>query len=61
MSVLDYIKDVFARPGLYAKFWIAFTTAGLNAIALSFPDQPMLPILINFAGAFGVFVVPNNK
>lgn len=61
MSIVDYAADVFKNPEKYAKFWIAFAAAVLNLIGAYFPDQPWLPILINFAAALGVVIVPNKK
>lgn len=61
MSIAGYMKDIFVNPERYTKFWIALVTAVLNALTVYFPDQPWLPVVINFAGALGVFMVPNKK
>lgn len=61
MTVFEYVKDVFVNPNLYTKFWVAVATALLSGIALSLTDSPYLPIIINFAGAFSVFIAPNKE
>jgi hypothetical protein len=61
MSVAEYLKDIVVNPDKYAKFYIALATAVLNLLTVSYPNQPWLPVVINFAGAFGVFMVPNKK
>lgn len=60
MTVLDYIKDIFDNPSTYAKFWVAFGAAVLSTLSTYFPDAPWLPVLITFAGTFGVFAVKNK-
>lgn len=61
MSVGGYLIDIFDNPEKYLKFWVAAATALLNLLTTYFPDQQWLPVLISFAGAFGVFAVPNKK
>jgi hypothetical protein len=61
MSVFGYLKDIFANPKKYAKFWVALAAAVVNVVMLSFPEQVWLTALVNFAGTFGVIAVPNKK
>lgn len=53
------IKDIFANPKNYRKFWIALGTAVLNLLAVVFTGAAWLPVVIAFAGSVGVVSTPN--
>lgn len=61
MTILEYAQDMFVNPERYRKFYIALATAVLSWLATGWPDATWLPIVIQFAGAIGVFGIPNQK
>lgn len=61
MSILGYLKDMFKNPARYNKFWVALGTALLNLATVYFPTEEWVPVLITFAGTFGVFYTKNAK
>jgi len=43
----------------YNKLWVALIGAILTTLAVYFPSEPWVTVLITFATAIGVFTAPN--
>lgn len=61
MSIFDYVIDIFMRPKLYTKFWIALLSAVLTALSIQFSDNVWLQSFIPFLGSMGIIAAPNKK
>ncbi len=60
MSVWGYIKDVFARPAVYRKFWVALAGAVLTVLSMAI-DSPYFTAILPFLTAGGVISVSNKR
>lgn len=47
--------------GRYNKFLVAFVTACISGLTVLYSDANWLPIVINLAGALGVYQVRNKE
>lgn len=45
----------------YNKFIVALVTAVIAGLSYLYADAQWLPIVINLAGALGVYQIPNRK
>lgn len=61
LSVLGYLKDVFARPKVYAKFWTSVLTTVLAILSLVTVDSPLLAGIVAVLGNSGVLAVKNER
>lgn len=61
LSVLGYIKDVFARPKVYAKFWTSILTYSLAIASVAFTDSAILTAIFGIVGNGGVLAVKNER
>lgn len=44
----------------YNKFTVAIVTAIISGLSILYSDATWLPIVINLAGALGVYTMPNK-